>query len=307
MPAADRIHHPAPRLYLIALDPPLDGFVNFMGIWFYAGPPRVLVDVGPAATAAQLRAALEWIGVRRIDHILLTHIHLDHGGGLAEIAAAYPETPVVAHARALPHLVDPSRLWAGSRKTLGATAEAYGPVSAVAGERLVAAETCHDPRIEVIFTPGHAPHHVSYRIGDLLFAGEAGGVCLAAPTGPDFMRPATPPRFRLETALQSLDALIALNPGRICYSHFGLRDNATRQLRAHREQLLLWQAIVADELPRHPPGKAENPCLQRLLREDQRLLAFHRFPAAVRRREFGFLRNSLRGFIGDLEDRPHRK
>ncbi len=302
MHTSPRIHPYDPGLYLIALTPPLTGFGDFMGIWFFEGPPRILVDVGPAATTTQLLAALEQVGANRIDYILLTHIHIDHAGGLAAIAAAFPQALIVAHSRGLPHLADPARLWAGSRKTLGKTAEAYGPIEAVAAERLAAAEDLADSRIETLCTPGHAPHHVSYRLGELLFAGEAGGVCLAVEGAQDFLRPATPPRFRLQTALGSLDALIALNPGKICYSHFGLREDAGCQLRAHREQLLLWQQIVADETPRHPKGRAENACLQRLMREDHRLEAFRHLPAAVRQREQGFLHNSLRGFMGEFEE-----
>ncbi len=302
MHTSPRIHPYAPGLYLIALAPPLEGFRDFIGIWFFEGPPRVLVDVGPAATTTQLLTALEQVGANRLDYILLTHVHIDHAGGLAAIAAAFPQALVVAHSRGLGHLADPARLWAGSLKTLGKTAEAYGPIAAVAAERLAAAEDLAEPRIETICTPGHAPHHVSYRLGALLFAGEAGGVCLAAEGAQDFLRPATPPRFRLQTALSSLDALIALNPGKICYSHFGLREDAGGQLRAHREQLMLWQHIVAEETPRHPEGRAETPCLQRLMREDPRLAAFQRLPAAVRQREIGFLRNSLRGFMGEFEE-----
>ena len=297
-----RIHQPAPALALITLVPPIEGFEHFMGVWFHAGPPRVLVDVGPAVTAPQLLAALDRIGVKRIEYILLTHIHIDHGGGLGEIATAFPDASVVVHARGREHLSDPTRLWDGSLKTLGATAEAYGPIKAVAAERLLAIEDLRDSRIEAICTPGHAPHHVSYRFGEFLFAGEAGGVCLAAEPGLDFMRPATPPRFRLETALHSIDALIASKPDKICYSHFGLRGDACAQLRSHRRQLLRWQSIVADETPRHRPDQAETACLERLLQEDHRLQAFHLLPAAVRRRESGFLRNSLRGFMGEFEE-----
>ncbi len=300
------VHQPAPRLYLIALPPPIDGFDNFLGVWLYAGSPRVLVDVGPAATAPQLLVALERIGVKRIDHILLTHIHIDHAGGLGDIAAAFPEAEIIVHSRGIAHLADPGRLWAGSLKTLGAMAEAYGPITAVAQDRLTAAEKLNHPAIEAILTPGHAPHHVSYRLDELLFAGETGGVCLATATGKEFMRPATPPRFRLEIALRSIDALIARRPAKIAYSHFGLRDDAPARLRAHRDQLLRWQAVVANEAPSHRPGRRQAACLQRLLQEDPGLQALAHLPAAVQRRETGFLKNSLSGFLGDFEENGGR-
>ncbi len=313
MPSKNALKHPsaidqpAPRLYLITLQPRIDGFDNFLGIWLYTGPPRVLVDTGPSATAPQLLDALARIGARRIDYILLTHIHIDHAGGLGEITAAFPEARVIVHSRGIPHLVDPTRLWAGSLKTLGTTAERYGSITAVAEERLAAAEDLNHPVIEGILTPGHAPHHVSYRLDDLLFAGEAGGVCLAVATGKDFMRPATPPRFRPETALRSIDALLALGPGRIAYSHIGLRDDAPARLRAHRDQLLHWQAIVADEASQQSAEHLESACLQRLLREDPGLQGLAQLPMAVQRRETGFIKNSLRGFLGTFAERGGRQ
>ncbi len=302
MPACATIYRPGDRLHLLALKPPLKGFDDFIGIWLYEGPPRILVDVGPQATTSQLLSALDRIGIDHLDYILLTHMHIDHGGGLAEIAAAFPQTPVVGHPRGLPHVADPSRLWAGSLKTLGPTAEAYGPIAAVPTDRLMAADDLNDPRVQVIFTPGHAPHHISYRVDRLLFAGEAGGVCLAAAPGNDFMRPATPPRFRMDVALKSLEALIQQPPAAICYSHFGLRENARGQLAQHRDQLLHWRSIVADEVPRHPDGDAQAPCLERLLHEDPLLQALHQLPVPARQREIGFLNNSLRGFIEALQE-----
>ena len=95
--------------------------------------------------------------------------------------------------------------------------------------------------------------------------------------------------------------MIALRPARICYSHFGLRDDAGARLRAHRKQLLRWQAVVTDEAPRQRADRVESACLQRLLREDPCLQGLHQLPAAVQMRENGFLRNSLRGFLGDFE------
>ena len=57
MVAAD-IHHLAPHLYQIVLKPPIKGFDDFVADWLVDGPDAFfLVDVGPAATAAQLVGA----------------------------------------------------------------------------------------------------------------------------------------------------------------------------------------------------------------------------------------------------------
>lgn len=185
------------KLYLIALTPPLQGFERFIGIYLYTGPPAFLVDVGPAATSTSLSKALGDLAIEHLDYLLLTHIHIDHAGGIGEVASAFPQAQIVSHTRGLPHLVQPDRLWQNALKSLGHTAEAYGPISAVTADRVVDAAALDDPRIRIIPTPGHSAHHISYAVDDLLFAGEAGGVCLATNRPEPYMRPATPPRFSL--------------------------------------------------------------------------------------------------------------
>jgi len=292
------------KLYLITLTPPLQGFDRFIGIWLYTGPPAFLVDVGPAATSASLLTALGDLAVEHLDYLLLTHIHIDHAGGIGEIASAFPQAHVVGQTRGLPHLVQPDLLWQNALKSLGHTAEAYGPISAVTADRLVDAATLADPRIRIIPTPGHSAHHISYAVDDLLFAGEAGGVCLATKRPAPYMRPATPPRFFLQAALGSLDRLILLEPCNIAYSHFGLFADAQNLLLSHRRQLLLWKEIIGRTLADAGTNNLISDCLERLLNEDPRLDAYATMADQEKNRERGFLRNSIRGFIGYLQKTP---
>jgi glyoxylase-like metal-dependent hydrolase (beta-lactamase superfamily II) len=294
----------AEKLYLIALTPPLQGFDRFIGIWLHTGPPAFLVDVGPAATTASLLKALGDLGIRHLDYLLLTHIHIDHAGGIGEVAAAFPHAQIVCHAQGLPHLIQPERLWEGSLRSLGPQAEAYGAISAVAPDRVTDAATLDDPRIRIIPTPGHAPHHISYAVDDLLFAGEAGGVCLATRRQEPYMRPATPPRFFLDVALGSLDRLIAQGLSKIAYSHFGLFADAQTLLQSHRLQLLLWEQLIGQSLADTETDDLPRVCLERLLCEDARLAAYAAMTTQERRREEGFLSNSIQGFIGYLQRTP---
>jgi glyoxylase-like metal-dependent hydrolase (beta-lactamase superfamily II) len=297
----------AEKLYLIALTPPLQGFDRFIGTWLYIGPPAFLVDVGPAATSATLLRALGDLGIRHLDYLLLTHIHIDHAGGIGEVATAFPRAHVVGHARGLPHLVQPDRLWQNSLKSLGRTAEAYGPITAVTTGRVMDAAALDDPRIRIIPTPGHALHHVSYAVDDLLFAGEAGGVCLATSHPAPYLRPATPPRFFLDVALGSLDRLIALPPCKIAYSHFGLFADAQDLLLSHRRQLLLWEEVIGRTLADAGTNDPTSDCLERLLKEDPRLDAYFSMTDQKKTRERGFLRNSIRGFIEYIQETPGSK
>ena len=290
-------------VYQITLTPPLDGFTDFISAWLVKGPPTFLVDVGPASTADQLIGALATLGVSRLDYILLTHIHLDHAGAAGHIAGRFPAAAIVCHPKGIPHLVDPSRLWEGTRSVLGSVAMSYGPLEPVPAERFVDAQGFAAGGITALLTPGHAAHHVSYFTAPALFVGEACGVLYALAGGRDYMRPATPPAFYMTTALQSLDALIARAPDRMAVGHFGMWGNGCTRLRRHREQLLFWEQWIAAHSGSYPADEAVQRCAEGLLAQDPLLESFSAFAKPVQERERYFLKNSVSGFLGWIRDK----
>jgi len=301
--AADAVHEVAPHLYLIALDQQaLTGFTDFICAWLYRGEATFLVDVGPAATIPRLCAELTALGVHTLDAVLLTHVHIAHAGGIGDLLNFYADPPVVCHEKAIPHLIDPSRLWEGSLKTLGDTARAYGPIQPVAADRIVGAAATQRFGVTGIPTPGHAPHHVSFLVEKILFAGEAGGVCLHLPGGGIYLRPATPPRFFMETHLASVERLLQVPHEQLCYGHFGMTRRTPELLEAHRQQLHRWAAIIAPLLVDQTADAFLDRCRQRLLANDPLLAGFSALPLPVRQRENGFLNNSIRGFVGYLNE-----
>jgi glyoxylase-like metal-dependent hydrolase (beta-lactamase superfamily II) len=98
---------------LIDLNIPELGYSRFISGWLYSGREMTfLVDTGPACTHDVLVDALRANGVKKLDWILLTHIHMDHAGGAGHLARDFPEARIVCHPKAVQHLVDPSRLCA---------------------------------------------------------------------------------------------------------------------------------------------------------------------------------------------------
>jgi glyoxylase-like metal-dependent hydrolase (beta-lactamase superfamily II) len=296
-----RVQKIADDLFLIPLGLPLAGFGEFISAWLYRGKITFLVDVGPSSTATGLLGVLQELNIDHLDYILLTHIHLDHAGAIGQITDAFPQTPIVCHHASISHLTEPSQLWEGTKKVLGSMALTYGPIQPVDANRLADVKHFRAEGITPIITPGHAAHHVSYQTDSYLFAGEAGGIYISLPQRKYYLRPATPPRFFLDIALRSVDALIASQPKKICYSHFGIHADAPIMLAAHRKQLLFWEKLIRDEIQSCTANDRTSVCLKRLLKEDPLMANFDQLTPDIQERETYFLKNSINGYLGWLD------
>lgn len=285
------------NLVCIDLDQPtLEGFRKFISAWLYRGDGfTLLVDPGPLSTIPYLLRELRRHGVEHIDYVLLTHIHIDHAGGTGALLREFPETRVICHPEGIRHLISPEKLWKGSRKVLGALAEAYGEIVPVPQEKIGFEDEIGAGGGRVFLTPGHAQHHCCYLLGDLLFAGEVAGVRSEVPKG-IYMRPATPPRFLPEVALDSIDRMIALAPRRMIFAHYGLVDNALEHLQIGRRQLPLWvQGVAATTAV--PESRREEVLFAWLLEQDEVYRNITQLPSDIFTRERIFLGNTLRGMI----------
>ena len=293
------------NLFLITLPPVAPGFEKFIGAWLYKGEITFIVDVGTSSTADALLNALAEAGVERLDYIFLTHIHIDHAGAIGEIAAHFSGTPVICHKDGIPHLADPEKLWKGTKNTLGSIADAYGPVKPVPYDRLVDALLLDNCPVIPVVTPGHSIHHISYIYNDYLFAGEAGGVYYLLPAGRVYMRPATPPKFFYDLAFESIDTLISKSPGKICYGHLGLKENAVLMLKAHKKQLYLWENIIRNEMNKFRNDDLVSRCINTLLKKDALLTGFYQMEEDAKEREKIFLTNSIKGFVDYIGSFSH--
>ena len=284
---------------LIEIRQDMPGFNGFIGSWVCQGDINIVIDTGPARTAGRLIESLVSRGIERVDYVLITHIHLDHVGGLADLLNHYPMARVICHEKALKHLVDPSKLWAGSLKVLRETAEAYGPPGPVLEERLIPHTENTLKDLVILETPGHAVHHLSFVLGDRLFPGEAGGnYCVIG--NEELLRPATPPRFFLDVNLKSIELLLTVEDRPICFSHFGQAESSHRLLEMSRNQLLRWRDIIHGIVSGGTEDDKDlvDRCMAALLEKDPNLMALSRMKPDRQKRERYFLANSVMGFIG---------
>jgi hydroxyacylglutathione hydrolase len=133
---------------------------------------KTALVIDPGEEPDRLIAAVEGLTV---EAILLTHTHFDHIGAVAPLAR-HTGAPVYCPELEVPVLQDIMRFipWPDFGPY-----ESHDPEHTIAGgERLQLAGL----EIDVIFTPGHSPGHVSYSIadervlldGDVLFQGSIG-------------------------------------------------------------------------------------------------------------------------------------
>lgn len=194
------------------------------------GPGGVaLVDPGPSSTLPELRAVLKHAGIGMSDvrTLLLTHIHLDHAGAAGTLVKENPWMRVFVHEKGAPHMAEPDKLIASATRLYGADMDRlWGEFLPVpkgsmtilrGGERIRAGGR----EVDVVDTPGHASHHVSYFVGDtgVALVGDTAGVRLRE--GSFVLPPTPPPDIDVEAWRDSLKRIGARGPDTLFMTHFG--------------------------------------------------------------------------------------
>jgi len=246
-----KMHITKIKEHISLIDVETAGINNFIASYVLRGKEIAIVETGPTSSVPNLLSGLEKLDVEPEDvaYVAISHIHLDHGGGVGTLLKSLPRAKVVVHQRGAPHLANPDKLWQQSKAVLGEIAEMYGKPEPIPEKRIIAASDSmtfdigNNVTLKAIETLGHASHHLSYyeMLSNGIFPGDAAGVYL---NQFDVIVPTTPEPFRLDIALASLDKLIRLKPKALYYSHFGKAHNAPERLKTYRQQLILWAKIA---------------------------------------------------------------
>jgi glyoxylase-like metal-dependent hydrolase (beta-lactamase superfamily II) len=231
------------------IDTKMAGYPGITAGYLIRSSRPCLVETGTATSAPVVRAALESLGIGPGDlaSVVVTHIHLDHAGGVGDIAGLFPRAEVVVHEKGARHLADPARLMASARMVYGDALDVlFGELAAVPAQRLRALDDTglvdlgDGRRLDSHYSPGHARHHVGLldSLSGDLYVGDAAGVYVPE-TGD--LRPATPPPdFDLEAALASLGTFTSLGPSRLLFSHYGPVADVPGTLERSAEEISVW-------------------------------------------------------------------
>ena len=240
---------------VLQVDTLLGGWERVTAGYLVEGSAPVLVETGSQTSVPALLAALDELGVGAQDlaAVVVTHIHLDHAGGVGDVARAFPRAVVHVHEKGARHLVDPTRLVASAGQVYGELLDRlYGRLTPTDADRVqvlvdgeeIAVGTGRT--LTAVDSPGHAKHHLALHDSEsgLLFTGDAVGVRL-----PDVgvLRPAMPPPdFDLDAAVMSLRRFAARRPSAVALAHFGVVPGDPAEVLAEAETTLRRWAEVAE-------------------------------------------------------------
>jgi glyoxylase-like metal-dependent hydrolase (beta-lactamase superfamily II) len=223
------------------------------------GGRAAIVDVGTNFSVPYLLAALDELGIGRaaVEYLMLTHVHLDHAGGAGTLMRELPNAQALLHPRGAPHMIDPTRLIAGSMAVYGEERfrRLYGELVPIPAARLRSVAdgervTLGGRILELIHTPGHAAHH--YVVVDgahrSIFTGDTFGISYRAldTARGNFITPSTvPTQFDPAQHIESIDLM-----------HFSRVTDVPRLARSLKEQIAALAALARAHAHEADPAAA---------------------------------------------------
>jgi glyoxylase-like metal-dependent hydrolase (beta-lactamase superfamily II) len=227
------------------------------------------VDTGTNHAVPRLLGALEALGLTpaQVEHVIPTHVHLDHAGGVGLLMQQLPRATAWVHPRGVRHMVDPSALVAGATAVYGEAEmeRSYGRIVGVPAGRV--RETADHMTIELagrpltfLDTPGHARHH--HCVWDArsrgFFTGDTFGLSYRefdTGRGPWLLPTTTPVQFEPGPLRATVLRLMSYRPDSIYLTHYGRIGDVQRLGAEFLEQL---DAMVAlGRSLRDAPGRHE--------------------------------------------------
>ncbi|WGV58297.1 MBL fold metallo-hydrolase [Brevibacillus brevis] len=232
------------------------GWAERTGTYVIAEEELTLVETGPSPSVPYIKTGLAKLGFtpEQVKYIIVTHIHLDHAGGVGLFLKDCPNAKIVVHPKGARHLVNPSRLIAGARAVYHDDFDRlFDPIEAVPEERILIrgdgdtlkiGENC---MLEFLDSPGHANHHFSIYdpVSRGMFTGDTAGVLYPQlkKDGIHLVLPSTSPnQFDPDAMLASLRRFEARKLNRIYFGHFGMSEQVDDVYRQIREWLPVFVA-----------------------------------------------------------------
>ena len=209
----------------------------------------VLVETSAHSTLETVKKEVKKIGYdwKDIQHVLLTHIHLDHAG--AAWCFAENGATVYLHPFGYNHMNDPSKLLSSATRIYGDYMDyLWGTLKPIPADQLVTVEdgemiNINGLQFKAIHSPGHAKHHIAWQLDNHLFAGDLAGICYENGV---VVPPCPPPDIHIQDWHNSIDKVLAIPEIDTYYiTHIG---KITGDLNDHMQRLKATLQDYADFL-----------------------------------------------------------
>ena len=238
------------------IDVHMEGKPQRMSCYYIDTSDPILIEVGPSNSFPYLISALESLGIQDIKRTAITHLHLDHVGGIGHLNEKYKENFVYVHELGLKHLPNPERLWKAVSDvyTEEWLKKNWGEIKPIPVEKIKKLNDGADIKIDknriikALYSPGHAKHHYSFydATSGTIFMGDTLG--LIYPHG-NFVQPnLPPPDFNKEVLFSTLEHIEQLELKQVAIAHFGIHTNPYELINNAKESIDLWLQFI-DNLP----------------------------------------------------------
>jgi len=204
-----------------------------MSCYYIDSSDPILIEVGPSNSFPYLISALNSLGIENVNRSAITHLHLDHVGGIGHVVEKYKNHFVYIHELGIKHLPNPEKLWnaVAAIYTEEWLSENWGKIKPTPIENIKILEDGfnfdlgNNRKLSSIYSPGHAKHHFSFydSLSKTIFMGDTLG--LIYPHG-DFVQPnLPPPDFNRNVLIKTLENISRLELNYIGIAHFGIHEN----------------------------------------------------------------------------------
>jgi glyoxylase-like metal-dependent hydrolase (beta-lactamase superfamily II) len=192
------------------------------------------------------------MGISEVNRSAMTHLHLDHIGGIGHLVEKYKEHFVYIHELGIKHLPNPERLWKAVSEvyTEEWLSTNWGKIKPTPVKNILSLkdkeliDLGNGRKLQAIYGPGHAKHHYTFydEYSKTLFMGDTLG--LIYPHG-NFVQPnLPPPDFNKELLFNTLDELNKLDLKYLALAHFGMHENPHKLIENAKENIEEWIIFI---------------------------------------------------------------
>lgn len=225
-----------------------------VAVYVLKGTKIALVDCGYASSYEVVLQELSEIGISpsEVRYLIPTHVHMDHAGATGHLLKHMPKAEVIAHERAVPHLVDPTRLIQSATSIFGEKlVQSYGQPLPIQQQKITAVgQEMHldlgGLTLTAMHSPGHAPHQISVLVEEEKLLLSADAVGIVYPNIPTMIPTTPPPSLDPPKLTETISRLSQLDSRKLLVPHYGIRDDVVNVLETTKNKTAAWLSKVRE-------------------------------------------------------------